>query len=54
MFTLDELPSLVEAIFSSKDEGDVVHRLAGDDVQTFIDVMHEARLTFARNRVFVD
>ena len=53
-FTQDELPSLIEAIFSGKDEGDAVHRLAGDDAQTVIDLIHEVRSRFARHLEFVD
>ena len=36
------LPPLIEAIFSSKDESDMVHCLHGDDAQTFVDKMDEA------------
>ena len=41
-FAPDELPSLIETIFSSKDEGDAVRCLLGDDAQVFIDVIDEA------------
>ncbi|KAF9645013.1 kinase-like protein [Thelephora ganbajun] len=41
-FTLNELPSLIEAIFSDKDERDAIHRLLRDDAQNFIDVIDEA------------
>ena len=42
-FTPDELPSLIEAIFLSKDERDAIYSLPGDDAQTFIDIIDEAR-----------
>ena len=42
-FAPHELPSLIEAIFSSKDEGDAIRGLLGDDAQTFIDMIDEAR-----------
>ena len=41
-FNLHELPSLVEAIFSSKDEIDTI-RCLGDGAQAFIDAIDEAR-----------
>ena len=41
-FSLHELPSLIEAIFSDKNESDAIRCLFGDDAQTFIDVMDEA------------
>ena len=44
-FTLDELPSLIEVIFSSQDESDTIRSLLGDDVQAFVDVMDKARPT---------
>ena len=37
---LDELPSLIETIFSGR-ETDVVNRLKGGDAQAFIDIMDE-------------
>ena len=40
-FALHELPSLIEVIFSSQDEGDTIRRLLGDDAQAFIDVIDE-------------
>jgi hypothetical protein len=43
-FTLRELPSLIGAILSSKDENDTVRCLHGDDAQAFIDVIDEVRL----------
>ena len=46
-FALHELPSLIEVIFSSKDEGDTICRLLGDDAQAFVDVIDEARSTSA-------
>ena len=42
-FAPHELPSLIKAIFSSKDEGDAIRGLLGGDAQTFIDVIDEAR-----------
>jgi len=36
----DELPSLIETIFSEK-EANIVYRLRGSDAQTFIDIMDE-------------
>jgi hypothetical protein len=41
-FASHELPSLIETIFSSKDESDAIHCLLGDDAQAFIDVIDEA------------
>ena len=46
-FAPHELTSLVEAIFSSNDTGDTIHSLVGEDVQTFVDVIDEARPTSA-------
>jgi len=48
-FGLHELPSLIEEIFSSKDTGDTIGCLLGDDVQAFVDVMDEACSTFAHH-----
>lgn len=46
-FNQHELPLLIHVIFSSKDEGDIIRCLSsGDDAQTFIDVIDEARWTF--------
>jgi hypothetical protein len=45
-FALHELPSLIEAIFSGNDADDTIRCLLGEDAQTFIDVMDEARFTF--------
>jgi len=49
-FNRHELPSLIEAIFSGGDEGDAIGCLCRDDAQTFIDVIDEVRLAFARRR----
>ena len=49
-FALDELPSLIEVIFSSEDESDTIRRLLGDDAQAFVDVIDEACSTSARSR----
>jgi hypothetical protein len=46
-FSQDELPSLIEVIFSSENAGDKISSLLGEDAQTFIDVVDEARSTFA-------
>ena len=40
-FSPEELPSLIEVLFSSKDEADEIRRLCGDDAQTFIDMIDE-------------
>ena len=48
-FAPHELSSLIEAIFSNEDEGGVIRRLLSDNAQTFIDVMDEVRLTYARS-----
>ena len=37
---LDELPSLIETVFSGK-ETNIVYRLKGSDAQAFIDIMDE-------------
>ena len=42
-----ELPLLVEAVFSAKDEREIIHYLNGDDAQTFVDVIDEVHSTFA-------
>jgi hypothetical protein len=42
-FSPQEVTSLIEAIFMSKDEVRMVRDLRGDDAQTFIDVIHEVR-----------
>jgi len=47
-FNRHELPSLIEAIFSGEEEGDAIGCLCRDDAQTFIDVIDEVRLAFAR------
>ena len=41
-FSQRELPLLVEAIFSSKDERDIIRCLRGDDAQAFINIIDEA------------
>ena len=50
-FAPHELPSLIEAIFSSNDGDEMIRRLPRDDTQTFIDVIDEAGSTFTRYRV---
>jgi len=52
-FAPHELPSLIEEFFSSKDSGDTIGHLLGDDTQAFIDVIDEARSTFAHHYEFV-
>lgn len=47
LFTPDDLPSMIEAVFSSTDEGDTIRRLYGDDAQTFIDVVDEVHSAFS-------
>ena len=42
-FAVHELPSLIDAIFSSDDEGDIILHLSGEDAQNFTDVINEAR-----------
>jgi len=49
-FALHELPSLIEAISSGEDESDTIRCLRGDDAQTFIDVIDEARSTLPSTR----
>ena len=53
-FAPRELPSLMEAIASSKDERDMIHSLLRDDTQTFIDVTDEARFTFVLDEIDID
>ena len=45
-----ELPLLVEAVFSSKNEREIIRSLSGDNAQTFVDVIDEARCTFGHHR----
>ena len=42
-FSPQQIISLIEAIFTSKDEVAMVRDLRGDDVQTFVDVVNEVR-----------
>ena len=42
-FNPDELPSLVETVFSSREQAEVIRSLIKDDAQTFIDVTDEVR-----------
>jgi len=49
-FALHEIPSLVELIFSSLDEGDTIRRLLGDDAQASVDVIDEVYSTYIRRR----
>ena len=43
-FVPREIISLIEAIFTSEAETDIVGDLRGEDAQTFIDLVHEVRL----------
>ena len=49
-FVPHELPSLINTILSSHDKDEMIRCLPGDDAQTFIDVMDEARSTFTHYR----
>lgn len=49
-FDPPELPSLIEEIFSSKDGGNTIRCLHGDDAQTFVDVIDEVRFPPAHRR----
>ena len=42
-FAPDELPSLIEVIFSSRDVRDMIRCLLADDAQIFIDVLDQVR-----------
>ena len=53
-FSPHELPALIEAILSSKDKGDIIQCISGDDAQTFVDVIDEARSTFTHHHKSVD
>ena len=46
-FAPHELPYLIEAISSRNDAGDTIRSLLVDDAQIFVDVLDEARPTFA-------
>ena len=41
-----EVISLIEAVFTSKDEVKMICDLRGDDAQTFINTIHEVRIVF--------
>jgi len=47
IFVLHELPSLIEAISSGEDKSNTADHLYGDDAQTLIDVIDEARFALA-------
>lgn len=47
-FTVDELPSLIEAILSSADGGETIRRLPRGHAQSLIDAIYEACFTFSR------
>ena len=46
----DEVIPLIEAIFTSQDEVNMIDHLHGDNAQTFIDVVHEVRFPSLRSR----
>ena len=46
---MHELPTLIEAVLSGKDDGDTVRRLLRDDAQTFIDVIDEVRAHYPKS-----
>ena len=46
-----QLSSLIEVILSSSDGDEVIHNLPGNDVQTFVDVIDEARPAFIGYRL---
>lgn len=46
---MDELPTLIEVIFSNDDEGNMVHRLVGEEAQIFTDVVDEVWFSFVRH-----
>ena len=48
-FDPHELPTLIEAVLSGKDDGDTVRRLLRDDAQTFIDVIDEVRVHYPKS-----
>jgi hypothetical protein len=47
VFDLDELPSRIKTIFSSKVENETTHPLTVDDAQTLIDTIDKARSAIA-------
>ena len=49
-FNMNELPSLIEAVFSSEGQAEVIRSLSEDDAQTFIDVTDEVRSPLFRHR----
>lgn len=49
-----EVNSLIEAIFTSKDEVKLIGDLRGDDAQTFINVIHEVCFAFPLQGVHPD
>ena len=42
-----QLPSLIQTIFSSQSEGDIIRCLHEDNAQTFVDVIDQASSTSA-------
>jgi hypothetical protein len=48
-----ETISLIEEIFTSKDEVDMICDLLGDDAQTFINTIHEVRTVFIPSRTTI-
>ena len=49
-FDPDELPSLIEGVFSSEDQAEVIRSLRGEDAQIFIDVTDQVRSPPLRRR----
>ena len=52
-FPPNQLPLVIEAVFACEDAGETVRRLPRDDTQTFVDVIDEARRTFAHYCGFI-
>ena len=52
-FSPQQVTSLIEAIFTSKDEIAMIRDLRGDDAQTFVDVINEVRSTSSPSRGIV-
>ena len=49
-FVSDELPSMIEDIFKSKDVDNTIRRLPKDDAQSFVDAVYQARHSSAHYR----
>lgn len=50
-FTPNELPSLIEVVFSSKDVNDTIRCLCANDAQTFIDMIDEVCPMVSRREI---